>query len=90
VDNLNCPNCHTKSLKQSSARGAVEKFKKNLGWRAYRCRNPECKWRGLIKVESGKHNFERFLTRNSGQILLIIGVAVFSFIAIEIVLFSQK
>jgi hypothetical protein len=89
VNNL-CPKCHTNSLKRSSARGALEKFKKNFGWHAYRCRNPECQWRGLIKVESGKNNFERFLTSHSEVILLFIGVAVFSYIAIKIVAFSQK
>jgi hypothetical protein len=45
-----CPHCHGNNLRRSRTRGWRERLLKLLGWRAYRCREKACGWRGLIKT----------------------------------------
>lgn len=47
-----CPKCGSGRLRRSRTRGVYEKFAKLLGWRAYRCQEKSCGWRGLIKTKS--------------------------------------
>ena len=49
-----CPKCGSGNLRRSHSRGASEKLIKLSGWRAYRCREKSCGWRGLIKNKSSR------------------------------------
>lgn len=56
-----CPNCGSGRLRRSHTRGFLEKLKKILGWRAYRCREESCGWRWLIKTKSFREGIEKAL-----------------------------
>ncbi len=43
-----CPKCGSGRLRRSHTRGIKEKFLKKLGYKAFRCREKECDWRGLV------------------------------------------
>lgn len=46
-----CPKCKSNHVRRSRTRGIKERLLKRLGWRAYRCREKNCRWRGLIQTE---------------------------------------
>jgi hypothetical protein len=76
---LVCPKCGSGRTRRSHTRGVSEKLNKILGWRAYRCREKSCGWRGLIKTKSFRQEIENALTNRQKQILiLILVVAVIS------------
>jgi hypothetical protein len=47
-----CPNCHSTNLRRSRTRGLWGRFLRLWGWRTFRCREENCRWRGMIKVET--------------------------------------
>ena len=47
-----CRKCGGTRLRRSHTRGFKEKFLKSRGFRAFRCQESDCDWRGLIKFES--------------------------------------
>jgi predicted RNA-binding Zn-ribbon protein involved in translation (DUF1610 family) len=47
-----CPECGSVKIRRSHTRGFSEKFLRMLGWRAFRCNEASCNWRGLIKSKS--------------------------------------
>ena len=49
---LTCPECVSSRLRRSHTRGLAEQLKKFLGYRAYRCRESACRWRGLVKTHA--------------------------------------
>jgi hypothetical protein len=49
---VHCPSCHGNRLRRSRTKGLWERLLKPWGWRAYRCREKSCGWRGLIKTKS--------------------------------------
>ena len=75
-----CPKCGSGRLRRSHTRGASEKLHKVFGWRAYRCREKSCGWRGLLKTKSFREGITKVLKTRQEQILkLILVVAVISF-----------
>ena len=74
-----CPKCGSDRLRRSHTRGVSEKFKKVLGWRAYRCREKSCGWRGLLKTKSFREGLAKALKDQKKQLLkLILVVAAMS------------
>lgn len=47
-----CPRCNSNNVRRSRTRGLKERWLKKLGYRAYRCNESECQWRGLLKTKS--------------------------------------
>ena len=85
-----CPKCGSDRLRRSHTRGVSEKLQKVLGWRAYRCREKSCGWRGLLKTKSFRQGLEKALKNRKKQLLtLILVVAVIS-IGIFLVIHFNK
>ncbi len=79
-----CPQCGGAELRRSRTRGFRERTWKVLGWRAYRCRNKECQWRGLLKARSFKEVLEEYWQKNNAKI--IISVTAFCGIILFIIM----
>ena len=45
---LECPNCRSNNLRQSSPKNRKEQYLKYAGRLMFRCR--DCRWRGVIKT----------------------------------------
>jgi hypothetical protein len=45
-----CPLCGSARIRRSRTRGFEEKILKPLGFKAFRCRENLCDWRGLLKT----------------------------------------
>ena len=77
-----CPKCGSSRLRRSHTRGVSERFSKLLGWRAYRCREKSCGWRGLIKTRSLRQAIGKELEGRGKLVikfilvLVVIGVAI--------------
>ena len=85
-----CPKCGSEHLRRSHTRGVSEKLQKVLGWRAYRCREKSCGWRGLLKTSSFRQGLEKALKNRKKHFLtLILVVAVIS-IGIFLVIHFNK
>jgi DNA-directed RNA polymerase subunit RPC12/RpoP len=68
-----CPQCGSTRLRRSHTRGFREKFRKFFGYRAYRCREDDCGWRGLLKTrEAGGKLFKSIGKKKMPLILAII------------------
>ena len=85
-----CPRCGSDRLRRSHTRGVSEKLQKVLGWRAFRCREKSCGWRGLLKTKSFRQEIENAFKNRKKQLLkLILVVAVIS-IGIFLVIHLNK
>jgi hypothetical protein len=75
MSGLTCPKCQSTNIRRSHTRTLKETLFKIFGWRAYRCREKKCRWRGLIRT---KTNIEIFLkvTDKVGAIIVYILVIV--------------
>jgi len=72
-----CPQCASTRLRRSRTRGLWEKFLKFFGYRAYRCQEDDCGWRGLVKTRKvGEKLFESMGKRKMPLILAIIMLLV--------------
>ena len=72
-----CPQCGSTRLRRSRTRGFREKFLKFFGYRAYRCREDDCGWRGLVKTRKvGGKLFESMEKKKMPLILTIIMLLV--------------
>jgi DNA-directed RNA polymerase subunit RPC12/RpoP len=72
-----CPQCGSTRLRRSRTRGFREKFLKIFGYRAYRCREDDCGWRGLLKTrEVGERLFNSIEKKKMPLILAIIMLLV--------------
>jgi DNA-directed RNA polymerase subunit RPC12/RpoP len=72
-----CPKCASTRLRRSRTRGFREKFLKFFGYRAYRCREDDCGWRGLVKTgEVGGELFKSIGKKKMPLILAIIMLLV--------------
>jgi hypothetical protein len=58
-----CPRCGSSRLSRSHTRGWVEKLAKKCSYKAFRCREAECDWRGLIKVKGRDQNTLAYLAK---------------------------
>jgi hypothetical protein len=72
-----CPRCGSTRLRRSHTRGWLEKIAKQLSYQAYRCREPECDWRGLFRVKSRDQATSGTLAKIRGPLILM-GVLLFS------------
>lgn len=45
-----CPLCGSDRIRRSHTTGFEEKLLKFLGFKAFRCREELCDWRGLLKI----------------------------------------
>jgi hypothetical protein len=71
-----CPKCQATNLRRSRTRGLRGRFLKLWGWRTFRCRAENCRWRGMLKVEAP---FYYGLLRSVKGYALPLVVAVFLF-----------
>ncbi len=85
-----CPKCGSARLRRSHTRGVSEKLSKVLGWRAFRCRENPCGWRGLIKTKSFRQEIESALRERQKQILKMILVVAVMSIVIFLVIYLSK
>jgi ribosomal protein L40E len=67
-----CPKCGSGHLRRSHSRGASEKLIRLVGWRAYRCREKSCGWRGLIKKKSLRQAIGKELKGRQSLLLKLI------------------
>jgi hypothetical protein len=72
---VQCPQCHGNNLRRSRTRGWRERLLKPLGWRAYRCREKDCGWRGLIKTKPTREVLRELLVSHK-QNFLALGVTL--------------
>ncbi len=85
-----CPKCGSGHLRRSHTRGFSEKLKKVLGWRAYRCREKPCSWRGLIKTMSSSQALGKELKNRQKLIFnLFLFMAAFIAAIYLVILFSS-
>ncbi len=82
-----CPKCGSERLRRSHTRGISEKLKKVVGWRAFRCREKSCGWRGLIKTKSFGQVIGKELKNRENLILKLILAIVLIGFGICLVLF---
>ena len=85
-----CPKCGSDRLRRSHTRGVSEKLQKVLGWRAYRCREKSCGWRGLLKTSSFRQGLEKALKNRKKQLLTLILVVAVMSIGIFLVIHFNK
>lgn len=65
-------------------------MQKVLGWRAYRCREKSCGWRGLLKTSSFSQGLEKALKNRKKQLLtLILVIAVMSIVIFLVIHFNK-
>jgi hypothetical protein len=70
---MNCPHCGSTRIRRSRTRGFGEKFLKFFGYKAYRCREADCGWRGLVKTRAASRKlFQSIEIRKEPLILAII------------------
>ncbi len=67
-----CPSCKSTNIRRSHTKGLREKFLKKFGWRAFRCREKNCRWRGLIKMESTSELAKEFIKNHKATIIGIV------------------
>ncbi len=70
-----CPRCHSDNLRRSRSRNRRERLVKALGWRAMRCRERACGWRGLVKIKPTREALAEYLGLNK-QTFLLLGVSL--------------
>jgi hypothetical protein len=86
MPSITCERCGSARIKRSRTRGIREKFLKSVGYRAFRCREQSCRWRGLIKVK--EVTLEDFIKKHKMALIFIISmfVALFLVVLLEILL----
>jgi hypothetical protein len=85
-----CPECGSRNLRRSHTQGVSEKLRRFLGWRAFRCREKSCRWRGLIKTISpteaiGKE-IKKVNQKWGRQIIILIIMVLITIIGVLIVM----
>jgi hypothetical protein len=60
----------------------LEKVKKIFGWKAFRCRDKDCDWRGLIRLRSSDEGFKEYLKNNVKIIAAVTMYVVVAFLVI--------
>ena len=76
---LSCPKCNSANLRRSHTRGIKERFFKRLGRVAFRCREKDCRWRGLIQIEPTQEIFKQFMTHNKAALIglgIMMGIVI--------------
>jgi hypothetical protein len=64
-------------VRRSHTRGPIEKIAKKLGYKAFRCREAECTWRGLFRIKSPNQSTQGLLTKFRAPLILM-GVMLIS------------
>jgi hypothetical protein len=72
-----CPKCGSTRLRRSHTRGFIEKIFKSLGYKAFRCREKDCDWRGLVRTNQAEGSMRRFLDKCKAPFILVV-VMLFS------------
>ncbi len=75
MDVPSCPLCKSADIRRSRTRGLREKFLKEFGWRAFRCRQKDCRWRGLIRTKPVDQSIKEDIV--IGMVLMLIVVGIF-------------
>ena len=85
MSQLACPKCQSKNIRRSHSRTMKENMVKIFGWRAYRCRENKCRWRGLLRT---KTNLEILLkvTDKVGAVI-VYGIPIVLLILIIFILY---
>jgi hypothetical protein len=71
-----CPKCKSNNIRRSRTKGLREKFLKKLGWRAFRCRERDCRWRGLIQTKSLREPVVAFVELHKPKIIALLVVVI--------------
>lgn len=71
-----CPQCGSERIRRSRTRGFNEKIAKLFGNRAFRCREKECGWRGLLRIANPMEIRRRFLGRYKLAMIFVAVLAI--------------
>jgi hypothetical protein len=72
-----CPRCGSDRLRRSHTHGLKEKIAKRFSFKAFRCRESECAWRGLIRIKASDQITIGYLAKFRVPLILM-GVILFS------------
>jgi hypothetical protein len=70
-----CPLCKSANIRRSRTRLLREKFLKKFGWRVFRCRQMDCRWRGLIRTKPVDQSIKKDIV--IGMVLMLVVVGIF-------------
>jgi hypothetical protein len=84
MPDLTCPNCNSTRIRRSRTRTLKEKYLKLFGWKTYRCREKDCRWRGLIKKKGTIESFAKYVDRYANKFMYILVIGFFCFISVKI------
>jgi hypothetical protein len=87
VAELVCPSCGSRKLRRSHTRGLGEKLKRTLGWKAFRCRNQECNWRGLIWVGFSRLSLATEAEKKVKLALAVLGLIFLFYLSLRLVFY---
>jgi hypothetical protein len=60
----------------------LEKVIKVFGWKAFRCKDKDCDWRGLLRLRSSDEGFKEYLKNNVKLVSAVIMYVVVAFLVI--------
>jgi len=60
----------------------LEKVIKVFGWKAFRCRDKDCDWRGLLRLRSSDEGLKEYLKNNVRLVAAVIMYVVLAFLFI--------
>lgn len=87
---LACPMCNSERVRRSHTRGLKERWLKKLGYRAFRCHEKDCGWRGLIQTESPQEKIKEFISYHKPT-LICLGIVVGSVLVfVPLLLYAIK
>ncbi len=77
-----CPLCGSDRIRRSHTRGFGEKLLKYFGYKAFRCREDVCDWRGLLKIGFGSEPgfLDKCKTPLILMMMLLLSFLVFVFV----------
>lgn len=81
-----CPLCGSDRIRRSHTKGFEEKLLKSSGFKAFRCREDLCNWRGLLKTGFEKET--GFLQKCKASLIFMI-MLLLSFLAFAFVISSD-
>ena len=87
---LVCHSCGSRKLRRSHAQGLGEKLKRILGWKAFRCHNQECNWRGLIWVGFPRHSRTTRAEKRVKLALAVLGLILLFYLSVKLVFFLSE
>lgn len=66
-----CPICGSERVSRSHTRGIREKIAKKFGYKAFRCRESDCTWRGLYRIKSRDQKTQEYVAKFRAPLILV-------------------